>query len=258
VYKLTYPDGYDFYSGSINYREAIGSTIRVHDYDPPEVGVCGKGLHASKNPNDCFAIAKIPCAAFRVKGIDLIVKDEEESRFQSLKVIEEIFDLDKLFGWKYSELINSANPFMIPTPEITDEHIRLLGNWISIINKIKGISELIWYSIGNSVKDVVIIAGDYVWGNIGKRCGDYIRNSAKDIGPTCESAWDITWNITWAYIGSLFPDIKKWKGINHKPGEYPFQSAVDLWNMGLIPSFDGNTWRLHAGPKGEIVYARKK
>jgi len=57
----------------------------------------------------------------------------------------------------------------------------------------------------------------------------------------------------WAYISSLFPNIKKWKYIEHKEGVNPFQSSIDLWHMGLVPSFDGKVWRLHKGKKAEVV-----
>ena len=74
-------------------------------------------------------------------------------------------------------------------------------------------------------------------------------------------AWDSVWasvrdsvgDSVWAYVSSLFPNIKKWKGINHADGVNPFQSGIDLWMMGLIPSFDGNVWRLHKGEKMDVV-----
>ena len=53
-------------------------------------------------------------------------------------------------------------------------------------------------------------------------------------------------DLIWAYIGSLFPKIEKWKHCEHiNPVGYPFQSGVQLWNMGIVPSFDGKIWRLH-------------
>ena len=197
MYKLTRPDGFDFYSGTVNYRENVGKIIRVTDFDPGP-NVCGKGMHASRNPNDCFVGARIPCAAFEVDGIQRIAGDKQKSRYQAMKVLEEIIDLDKLFGWNYSEAINPIHPFKIKCPKITDKHIKLLKQWDSV---------------GGSVRDSV-----------------------------------------GAYIGSLFPNIKKWEYINHKKGIYPFQPAVDLWRMGLVPSFDGKIWRLHGGLNGEIIY----
>lgn len=198
MYKLTRPDGFDFYSGTINYRDNIGKIIRVKDFDPAGVGVCGKGLHASQNPNDCFVGAKIQCAAFKVQGIQPIAKDKQKTRYQALKVIEEITDLDNLFGWKYSEVINPIHPFKIIPQKITEREIRLLKNWASV-----------WDSVGYSV---------------------------------------------WAYIGSLFPSILNWKYIKHKKGEYPYQSAVDLWKMGLVPSFDDKVWRLHGGRQARTLW----
>ena len=61
------------------------------------------------------------------------------------------------------------------------------------------------------------------------------------------------WDLVWAYASSLFPNIKKWKGINHADGVNPFQSGIDLWMMGLIPSYDGKVWRLHKGEKMDVV-----
>lgn len=84
--------------------------------------------------------------------------------------------------------------------------------------------------------------------------------------------WDSVWDLVWdsvrnsvldsvldsvgAYIGSLFPNIKKWKYVK-KTKDYPFQSAVDLWKMGLVPSYDGKVWRLHGGKKGKVLWEGK-
>ena len=67
-----------------------------------------------------------------------------------------------------------------------------------------------------------------------------------------DSVWDSVGDSVWAYISSFF-NIEKWKYIDHKPGINPFQSAIDLWNSGLVPSYDGKTWRLH-GKGGRILW----
>ena len=73
-----------------------------------------------------------------------------------------------------------------------------------------------------------------------------------------DSAWDSMWDSVWAYVGSLFVAVvKEWKYIKHEKGEYPFQSAADLWRMGLVPCFDGQTWRLHGGPEGKVLWEGK-
>jgi len=229
MYKLTRPDGYDFYSGTINYRDAIGSVVRVTDYDPPDAGACGHGLHACEKPNDCFVGARIPCAAFRVSGIQKIAEDTKKTRWQALKVIEEIHDLDKLFGWTYSEVVNPIHPFTVSPPIIGAKHIELLKQWDSV-----------WASVGASV-------GASVWASVGAS----VRAS---VGA---SVWDSVWASVWAYIGSLFPNISNWKHTDHTTGEYPFQPAVDLWRLGLVPSFDGNLWRLHGGKNAEVLWEGK-
>jgi hypothetical protein len=56
-----------------------------------------------------------------------------------------------------------------------------------------------------------------------------------------------------AYTGSFFV-IKQWKYIKHPAGEYPFAPCVKLWEKGLVPSFDGKTWRLHGGERAAILF----
>ena len=214
MYKLTRPDGFDFHSETINYRDNIGKIIRVTDYDPPERGSCGRGLHASRKPNDCFIGANIPCAAFKVKGIQPIARDENKTRYRALKVLEEIENLDSLFGWNYTEAIKPINPLKIKPPEIKQKHIDLLRLWNSMWNSV-------WDSMRASVRASV---GDSVWASVR------------------------------AYTGSLFTNIKKWKYIEHKKGEYPFQPCVDLWKQGLVPSYDGKIWRLHGNENAEILW----
>ena len=57
----------------------------------------------------------------------------------------------------------------------------------------------------------------------------------------------------WAYVSSFFR-LNQWKNVVHKEGENPFQSCIDLWEMGLVPSLDGELWRLHGGKGGEVLW----
>ena len=84
-----------------------------------------------------------------------------------------------------------------------------------------------WDSVGYSVRDSV---GYSVWYSV----GDSVRDSV------------------WAYIGWMFKDvIKDWQN------KYPLQPSVDLWKTGLVPSFDGEKWRLHGGEKADILWGGK-
>ena len=201
-YKLARPDGYDFYTGkTINYRENIGKSV-----SPPKVvtefSLCTDTvLHASRNPNDCFIGAKIPCSAYEVRG-RAVVESPKKCGFSKLKVEKEISDLDKLFGWSYSEVVNPFYPFSIPgVKKPSLEHFDLLRKW------------------------------------------DSVRDSVRDsVG---------------AYMSSFFPNIKKWKYMDHKLGENPYQPLIDLWNMGIVPVFDGKRWGLHSGPKATVIWKGK-
>lgn len=84
---------------------------------------------------------------------------------------------------------------------------------------------------------------DSVRDSVGDSVGDSVRYS---VG---HSVWD----SVHAYIGSFFK-LSTWKYVKHSKGVYPFQSAVDLWEMGLMPTSDGNEWRLHAGPHAKVVF----
>ena len=222
-YKLAQLDGYDFYTGkTINYR---GEGKFPHTVSVPKPntqrGVCSSGvIHASSNPNDCFIGARIPCSAYRVRGKP-VCGDTKKYGFLALEVIEEIFDLDTLFGWRYSEAVSPINPFS-KKHKPTKRDLELLKLWASVED-----------SVWDSVEDSVRVS---VWASVRVSVGDSV------------------WVSVWAYIGSFFTGIKKWKYISHKEGEYPFQSAVDLWRCGLVPSFDGKLWRLHSGKNARIVW----
>jgi hypothetical protein len=65
------------------------------------------------------------------------------------------------------------------------------------------------------------------------------------------SVWDAVWDAVrvsvWAYFSSFF-------AIEYK---FDFSSAVKLWDDGLVPSFNGTTWRLHTGKDAHVVYEWK-
>jgi len=250
MYKLTHPDGYDFYSGTINYRENIGKVIRLTDYDPPEKGNCGKGLHSSRNPNDCLVgVKSLPVAAFQVKTIDVITRDKYKTRSKALKVIREVNPAD-IFEWNYNEACNPINPFNIDAPEVSDYELNLLKNWSKIYDLA---NDSVCDSITSSTWET---AGMFVWNLIRDSIWTLVRRKIVSPFPIPDGflIWDWVFSSARAYMGSLFPCIKKWKYIKHKRGEYPFQSAVDLWKSGLVPSFNGYRWKLYTGKDARVVW----
>ena len=206
-YKLTQPDGFDFYTGgTINYRDAVGKTVRAPNFNVDGELCSSAFLHASRKPDQCFVGASIPCSAFVVRGAP-ILEDNQKVGFESLYIEKEV-DPASIFKWNYNAAANPINPFSIRPPKITQQHILLLKNWATV-----------WATVGATVRDTV---------------------------------WATIWDTVWTYAGSLFvPVVKQWKT------QYPFQDAVDLWYDGLVPSFDGETWRLHGGEHAKILYEEK-
>jgi len=133
-------------------------------------------------------------------------------------------------------------PFDIDPPEITDEILDLLHEmdsvWASVMDSV-------WDSVRASVR---ASARDSVWASV----MDSVRASVMDSvrASVMDSVWDSVRasvrDSVWAYISSFF-DIEY---------DHDFSSAVKLWEMGLVASFNGTTRRLHS--KNGIVYEEEE
>jgi len=140
---------------------------------------------------------------------------------------------------------NIIHPFKLPTiKQITKTDINNLKKWDSIGD-----------SIGDSVRDSIGDSiGVSIWDSIGDYIGDYIGDSIRD------SIGGSIWDSIYGYAGYMFKlERSEWKYTNKvKTKEYPFISLIKLWKRGLVPSFDGNIWRLHSGKKAKIVFEISK
>jgi len=226
-YKLTQPDGFDFHTGeTINYRDAVGKTVRAPNFNASGELCSSAFLHASRKPDQCFVGASIPCSAFVVRGAP-ILEDNQKVGFESLYIEKEV-DPASIFKWNYNAAANPINPFSIRPPKIAQRHILLLKNWATV-----------WATVGATVWDTIWdTVGATVWATVGATVG-------VTVGAT-------VWDTVGAYVGSLFvPVVKQWKI------RYPFRDVVDLWYDGLVPSFDGKTWRLHGNQNANILYEEK-
>jgi len=161
---------------------------------------------------------------------------------------------EPICGYKLSEVLYPVNPLLLPKATVTDADIELLRQYSPVM-----------YSVTASVRDSVTAsvrgsAWDSVWTSVWDSVRDSVTASVRG------SAWTSVWKSVresvmasvMAYCGSLFPNVEKWKYIDHEPGVYPFQPVVDLWYRGLIPSYDGKIWRLHSGINADIVWQGKK
>ncbi len=167
------------------------------------------------------------------------------------------------------EAKNPIHPFKIKAPQkITKKHITLLQKWASVWDSVgasvrASVRASVWDSVGASVRasvrdSVRDSVGDSVRASVGDSVGASVRASVRDsVGDSVwdsvgDSVRDSVWDSVRAYNGSLFPKIKKWKYCEKiKEKGYPFKSAVKLWKMGLVPSYDGKVWRLHGSKNGD-------
>jgi hypothetical protein len=156
-----------------------------------------------------------------------------------------------------------------PPNEITPIHISLLRDWDSVRDSVgdsvrDSVRDSVGASVGNSVGDSVrdsvrASVGDSVRASVGNSVWDSVGDSVRDSvwASVGASVGNSVWASVGAYTGSFFT-LPTWKYIKHEPNQYPFIPCVKLWESGLVPSFDGKTWRLHGGPKGEVLFSITK
>jgi len=138
-----------------------------------------------------------------------------------------------------------VKPFELPKVEqVTDEQIGWLKEWASAWALVgASVRDLAWASVWDSVGALVLASvRDLVGASVGASVRDLVLASVRDL--VGASVRDSVWASVGAYFSSFF-------AINYK---YNFSSVANLWNAGLVPSFDGKVWRLHSGKSADIVY----
>jgi hypothetical protein len=148
------------------------------------------------------------------------------------------------------------------TEKVTDRDLQLLKVWASVRASVRdnvgaSVGASVWDSIGDNVRasvgdSVRASVWDSVWDNVWDNVWASVRDSVRDsVGASVRdsvrasvgaSVWDSVGDNVGAYISSFFK-------IKYK---FDFSSGVKLWKKGLVPSFDGTTWRLH-GKDGKIL-----
>jgi hypothetical protein len=182
-----------------------------------------------------------------------------------------------------------VHPFrdVVPPKKIAKKHLDLLRQWDSVKDSVlASVWASVWASVLASVKDSVwasvwasVLASvkdsvwasvkDSVWASVKDSVWDSVKDSVWDsvwesVGASVkDSVWASVkasvWDSVGAYAGSFFllprADWQYTDKIKLPKGQvYPFRAAVDLWEMGLVPSFDGKAWRLHGGPGGKVLW----
>ena len=253
LYKvLKHIDG-KLFSPFQNYEYEPGREYICVDFDPNPAEDCSRGYYATGIDGIIYSFRNLP--GYEVWEVEVGGKsveiDQFKRRYEQFTLLrqvplEEVRALaeaeEEKIGYKLSEALFPVNPLKIEAGPVTDEEIELLKKWASLWDSVwVSVCDSIWDSIWGSVWDSV---RDSVW--------DSVRGSV--LGSVRGSVLGSVRGSVWAYISSLYTGIKKWKCFDHPEGENPFQPAITLWHKGFVPSFDGKTWRLHAGEKAEIVW----
>lgn len=213
-------------------EDVLGKKMVCENFDDNENEDCSirfyatdiKGLIYSLNIHKDNRVFEVKMGGRSVINSEYKQGFEEQTIIRMLsksEVRKLIKEQSKAMDWDYYHACYPVNPLKIDKPFDKEKALKLLKEWDSVW---ASIWDSVWYSVNASI-------WDSVW--------DSVRYSVRD--------------FIYAYISSFFPNIKKWEGIEHKKGVNPFQSGVDLWHMGLVPSFDGEVWRLHKGEKAEVV-----
>ena len=207
-----------------NFKYKLGKEYHCPEIDMCKNNDCSYGLYATNLEGILYSNLSDGKQVYEceVRGKEVVI-DQFKQRFEYLKLIRKVplKELEPLLkkeskklGYDLYRALIPVNPLAFKPSKPTKKDIANLKKWYSVRD-----------SVGYSVRD-----------SVGYSVGDAVRDSV------------------WAYISSLFPDIKEWKHIDHKKGINPFQSCIDLWHRGFVPSFDGEIWRLHSGKKAEIVF----
>jgi len=169
-----------------------------------------------------------------------------------------------------------VNPFSLNIVDITENDILLLKKWDSVKESVRdSVWDSVWDSVKDSVRDSVKDSvrdsvkesvrdsvrdsvWDSVWDSVKESVRDSVWESVRD--SVKDSVRDSVWDSVrasvrdsvrasvWAYISTFF-------NINYR---YDFFSVNELWNRGIVPSFDGKVWRLHSGKDASIIYEWNK
>jgi len=248
--------------------EVFGKKMVCENFDDSAYNECSKGFYATDIDGLIYSLNKHKDnRVFEVEaGGRSVIYDKYKQRFGEQTIVRMlpktevrklIKEQSKKMDWDYYHACYPVNPLKINKPFDKDKALKLLKDWATVRYSVQAsvrysVRDSVWYSVWYSM-------GASVWNSVRDSVWYSVRAS---VGA---SVWNSVWYSVWtsveaslqgsvyAYISSLFPNIKKWKYIEHKEGVNPFQSSIDLWHMGLVPSFDGEVWRLHKGKKAEVV-----
>ena len=186
--------------------------------------------------------------------------DEEQCGFYSYDPIHNKVDIVKSeqvkwtngFAFKFAEGLDFytiaplihvrpvLNPLaMRPIESVSSKHIRQLESWAKVTREeIGGYGSLAIGTLGTDLYEAVADTIEYELTNVIK--GMIFKSIVKDGGNNIIRLYDAIRLYAYSFFKLDFGTRA--------------QDLLDLWYDGLVPSFDGKTWRLHSGYDAKIVY----
>jgi hypothetical protein len=132
-----------------------------------------------------------------------------------------------------------VNPLSGRAKKPNVDRVQMLKEWATVWDTVGAtVWTTVWTTVGATVRATV---WDTVWDTVRATVWDTVWDT---VGAT---VWDTVGDTVRAYVSSFF-DVKY---------QYDFSPCVRLWDAGFVPSYDGETWRLHSGNNAKIVYEWK-
>jgi len=258
-YKAVRLDHTSHWDGKTFWKEGEITTPDLFDPDPNIA--CGHGLHICKSLMGAVRSQEGSSEYCLVEPLGTQVIGGDKIRCEKVKCIRflEQEETDDIAGFKLWEASHPVNPLLLERDETLDLE-KLLREWIavpssgSVIHRTWGtVRDTIPASILDTVRSTTWATiwpriRSSVWGSFWGTVPASVLNAVQS--EVRATSGDLIVDTLYVYIGGLFSGIKKWKYVK---GPDPWRPMLTLWYGGYLPSFDGKTWRLHVGPKAEII-----
>ena len=251
-----------------NYQMELDKKYVCEDFDADPSKECSCGFYATDLEGLTYSInSNKGNQVFECEvGGKSVINSQFKQRFETIELIRKVPMLElkrklklesKKLGYNLLKACYPKNSLLGNPKKVTQKEIELLKQWVSVWASVKdsvmdSVMDSVRDSVIDSVRDSVM---NSVWDSVWDSVWASVRASVR------ASVWDSVWASVgasvWAYISSFFPNIAKWQHIDHAESANPFQSCIDLWHNGFVPSFDGTTWRLHSGRNAKIVFETK-